>query len=514
MFILLIFSILLTSCSLLFPPEKVKKYHIYELTFTSSQNYDRNPDGAMDLELKGIWSNGSIRYTVYGFWDGGNKFKMRFCPTETGIWTLSDVSSGFFSQHDNHKINCIPSSHHGFWIPKDIWFRRSDGTAQYFIGNTHYEFLKRRNSSQIEADFNNQKDYFKKIRMSVIAGNSIKDSETNQKWLDGLKPFLTANGEQSCAEDHNDHYLIDASRPNPEWFQKRADVAVKAAFNNDQITDLILGGPDNMRCAIVEKKYLKYIAARYGAYPNVWICLGNEMNEVPCGTKEKGSGPYDDYAKTFRNYSPYPNPITVHIANQVNNDVWQQGTGWMTHAIGWATAVDPFYAAEIINQSRLNGGGVPAINDEIGYEPSIDSSDIRGTAVGTWMGGGYSTTGQKIIKAHGQYYQGNFNSQEHTNADNFGFMADYITNNIDFSELSPDGVGSSAKLVNKDKEYIFWGNKETLSLGKGTYMVTYIDVDKMETKVASKNATGDFNVSGGNNHGFYHAKRQNASRKK
>ena len=109
MFILLILSVLLFSCSLLFPTEKVKKYHVYELAFTSSQNYDRNPDGAMDMELKGIWSNGSTRYTVYGFWDGGNKFKMRFCPTETGIWKLSDVSSGFSGQHDNHKINCIPS---------------------------------------------------------------------------------------------------------------------------------------------------------------------------------------------------------------------------------------------------------------------------------------------------------------------------------------------------------------------------------------------------------------------
>jgi len=321
LFVLLIltFSVLIFSCSLLFSQEKIKKYHVFELTFTSSLYYDKNPDGAMDMELKGTWSNGSTRYTVYGFWDGSNKFKMRFCPTETGTWKLSDVSSVFSGQHDNHKINCIPSSHHGFWVPKGIWFKRSDGTAQYFVGNTHYEFLKRRDSSQIEADFNNQKDYFKKVRMSVIAGNSIKASESNQEWLDGLKPFLTASGEQSCREDQYDHYLIDASRPNPKWFQKRADVAVRAAFNNDQIADLILGGADDMRCAVVEEKYMKYIAARYGAYPNVWICLGNEINEVPCGIKEKGPGPYDDYAETFRNYSPYPNPITVNISNTLNN---------------------------------------------------------------------------------------------------------------------------------------------------------------------------------------------------
>jgi len=514
LFVLLILSVLIFSCSLLFSPEKIKKYHVYELTFTSSRTFDKNPDDAMDLELKGTWSNGSTRYTVYGFWDGGNKFKMRFCPTETGTWKLSDVSSNFSGQHVNHKIKCIPSSHHGFWVPKGIWFKRSDGTAQYLLGNTHYEFLKRRNSSQIEADLNNQKNYFKKVRMSVIAGNSVKASESNQEWLDELKPFLTTNGEQSIAEDQNDHYLIDASRPNPEWFQKRVDAAVRTGFNNDQIIDLILGGPDNMRCAVVEKKYLKYIAARYGAYPNVWICLGNEMNEVPCGIKEKGAGPYDDYAKTFRNYSPYPNPITVHISNIINKRTWNQGTGWMTHAICWATGIDPFLAAEIICKSRENSGGVPVINDEIGYEPSINPKDIMGTAVGTWMGGGYSSTGQKIKKAHGQYYQGNFNTQDHTNADNFGFMADYITNSIDFSELFPEGVGASAKLVNNDKGYIFWGSRDTLSLGKGTYMVTYIDVDKMETKVVSKNATGDFLVSGGNNHGFYHAKRNNASRKR
>ncbi len=507
LFVLLILSVLIFSCSLLFSPEKIKKYHVYELVFTSSRTFDKNPDAAMDLELKGTWSNGRTRYTVYGFWDGGNIFKMRFCPTETGIWKLSDISSDFSGQHDNHKINCIPSAYHGFWVPKGIWFKRSDGTAQYFVGNTHYEFLKRRNSSQIMADLNNQKDYFKKVRMSVIAGNSLKASEGNREWLDELKPFLTANGEQSIAENQNDHYLIDASRPNPEWFQKRVDAAVKTGFNNDQIIDLILGGPDNMRCAVSEEKYLKYIAARYGAYPNVWICLGNEMDEVPCGTKEMGAGPYDDYAKTFKEYSPYPNPVTVHISNNVNKNAWNQGTGWMTHAICWATGIDPFLGAEIICNSRENSGGVPVLNDEMGYEPSIDPQDIIGTAVGSWIGGGYASTGQKFNKADGQYYQGNFNTHEHTNADNFGFLADYITNNIDFSELSPEGIGSRAKLVNNDKEYIFWGSKDTLLLGTGTYMVNYIDVDKMETKVVSKNASGDFTVSGGNNHGFYHAKR-------
>ncbi len=503
---LFILSILVFSCSLFYSPQEVKKYHVYELTFTSSKSYDKNPDDAMDIELKGTWSNGSIHYTVYGFWDGGNKYKMRFCPTEEGIWQLSDISSDFSGQHDNHKINCIPSSHHGFWVPQDIWFERSDGTAQYFVGNTHYEFLKRRDSRQIEADFNGQKDYFKKIRLSIIAGNSLKASENDQKWLNGLKPFLTENGEQSCREDHYDHYLMDASRPNPEWFQNRVDVAVKTAFNNDQIIDLILGGPDNMRCAVSEEKYLKYIAARYGAYPNVWICLGNEMDEVPCGTKEKGPGPYDDYAGTFRKYSSYPNPITVHISNIVNDYIWNQGTGWMTHAICWATGIDPFLAAEIICKSRENSGGVPVINDEIGYEPSIDFKDIIGTAVGTWMGGGYSSTGQKFEKAHGQYYQGNFNTHDHTNADNLGFMADYINNNIEFSELSPRGMGSSARLENNNKEYIFWGTKDTLSLGSGAYIVTYINVDKMETRVISKNASGDFIVSDGDNHGFYHAK--------
>ena len=144
-----------------------------------------------------------------------------------------------------------PPSRHGFWIVDDDspgrrWYRRSDGSHQYIIGNTHYSFLSgyraRRRAQRQRHRRRHARATPSTSRSCVSACIGRPLSRTRP-----IKPFLDDSGRPTDDGDFS-------HRPNPAWFHDRADVAVAAACERDLIADLILCGPDTRgrparRCA-------------------------------------------------------------------------------------------------------------------------------------------------------------------------------------------------------------------------------------------------------------------------
>ena len=63
----------------------------------------------------------------------------------------------------------------------------------------------------------------------------------------------------------------------------------------------------------------------------------------------------------------------------------------------------------------------PTVNDELSYEGAGDKhseADTIAAHLGTFLGGGYGTTGEKYGQKLGQYFWGNFDPAKHTAADN------------------------------------------------------------------------------------------------
>ncbi|MBD3243662.1 MAG: DUF5060 domain-containing protein, partial [Chitinivibrionales bacterium] len=280
-------AFLLICAALAHAATHVPRFSVHELVF---QGPSRTPSDrpAADIELYSEWEHedGQTRYRIHGFWDGdgaggtvGGVFKVRFCPTREGTWTLVNTHSNntrLNDQLEGTQVLCTPSDNHGFWETEGLWFRRSDSTYQYVLGNVHYCLVSV--DSRLH-DIRANKDYYKKLRF-MVQGFGL---------CEGPHPFFNSTGSGSSSG-------TDASRPNPAYFA-RIDEMIREGLRYDLIIDMYT---DPQNHAIEQPGYLRYLAARFGSFPNVWLQISIEWNE------KYSAGETADLGAELRSYLPYP----------------------------------------------------------------------------------------------------------------------------------------------------------------------------------------------------------------
>ena len=79
---------------------EIKKYAIFEVSFTAS--YEGNP--FKDVSLTAVFRRNADTdtpsVTVHGFYDGNNTWRIRFMPQEEGEWTyVTDSSLAVLNGH-------------------------------------------------------------------------------------------------------------------------------------------------------------------------------------------------------------------------------------------------------------------------------------------------------------------------------------------------------------------------------------------------------------------------------
>ena len=506
-------------------------YSVVEIAFEGPVQSPKDaPARDIDFWVRLRHESGLPEYRIHGFWDGdgnagtsGNVFKVRFCLTKPGYWDMVEVYSNaekLNHQREGLHVTAVASDHPGFWIvdpqsPGSRWYMRSNGSHQYIFGNTHYSFLSgyytdnkpsppsawRASGNNIAADITGNAKYFKKLRFSLYGDRYPNPDE---------KPFFDADGHLTDSGD-NSH------RPNPRWFAQRADVAVRTAWEHDLIADLILCGPDTKESRSVLRTannngdptaYLKYIAARYGSYPNVWICLCNEFDIKDPKYSEDQIARFGRIIKT---YLPYPTPLSVHIASRTGwPGKFDELPAWNDHQIIQKKIRNLPDSADAIRQTWENPGGKdprnkPTVNDELSYEGQGDKHSEHDTIeshLGAFLGGGYATTGEKPANKLGQYFRGRFDPAEHTCADNLKYLREVIDANVTFWRMSPgSGIFSnldadSRGLAWDGREYVLGTNKArkgiVADLPQGAWTIKRYDIIRKEEKTLSENAQGRF----------------------
>jgi len=501
---------------------KAAVYSVVEFRFDGPVQSPKDvPARDIDFWARFRHESGSPEYKIHGFWDSDGKggaaggvFKIRFCPTKPGRWDLVEVYSNkpeLIGQKQGQYVTATDSDHPGFWIivtdsPGSRWYMRSNGSHQYIFGNTHYSFLSgyqqdsKPSGNDIAADIAGNAEYFKKLRFSLY-GDRYPNLEE--------KPFFD-DGHLSDSGD-------DSHRPNPRWFHNRADLAVQTAWECDLIADLILCGPDTKESRSVLRAsnndgdptpYLKYIAARYGSYPNVWICLCNEFNiKEPNYTEEQIAR----FGQIIKEYLPYPTPLSVHT---VPRTMWpakfDELAPWNDHQIIQKKIRNLPDAADAIQYTWRNPDGKgprnkPTINDELSYEGKGDKHTEQDTIeshLGAFLGGGYGTTGEKLGNKLGQYFMGCFNPAEHTAADNLKYLREIIDKDVTFWKMAPEtGIFSNLHpgfrgLAWAGHEYVLGTYKAhkriVANLPAGTWTVKRYDIISKEEETLSETARGSF----------------------
>jgi hypothetical protein len=370
------------------------------------------------------------------------------------------------------------------------------------------------NGSDIAKDIRGNAQYFKKVRFSAIGDRYPHPTD---------KPFLSNSGQQTD-DGANSH------RPNPLWFSKRVDLAVKTAFELDLIADLIMSGVD-----MVEKRkslqaannggdpspFFKYLVARYGAYPNVWYCVINEFNHVNQSPRFNATQ-MRNFGTKIKSYMAYPSPLSVHHMMD-----WETGLNmnppWNDHIVYQDKIKSLGTAADMIKKNySLGGSNKPAVNDELSYQGAGDGhseADTIEAHFGAFLGAGYGTTGYKSGTKLGQYFAGNFNASTHSSADNLLFMRQKIDSEITFWRMVPTGSsvlsGGVRSLGWEGNEYVTGTNKGvtvTANLPSGSWTIKVWDIFAKSEKIVSTNATGRVTIAAPSSRaGLIHAKRNGSS---
>ncbi|RMD76391.1 MAG: DUF5060 domain-containing protein, partial [Lentisphaerae bacterium] len=436
------------------------RYGVVELSFSGPwQTPSDNPNLDVDFWVRFRHESGSPVYKIHGFWDGdgkggtsGNVFKVRFCPTKTGKWYLDEVYSNrseLKGEKQGDYIQVGASSHPGFWevdgnSAGGRWFKRSNGDHPYIVGNTHYNFLFRPNGHQatpstIRSDIQMNAKYFRKLRF-FVRGPRPENVDPN------LKPFFDSSGKQTNKEN---------DRTNPKFFRERVDAAVDEGYKQDLICDLILGGDGDQ---VIDKTgFIKYMAARYGSYPNVWFCVGQEWNEQASASHEV------TMAAKLRSYLAYRVPMSTHgtrgWTSSLNSSDW-------THSIRQGKIGDLSDAADALIKDYNNNGHKPTVNDENGYDPKeATTDDVIEGITGSFFGGGYGTTGHKIGSKKGGYFWGHaalgHNITEHPSIDELKYLREKIEQHISFWKMTPVKPGNSIfSNANSGFRVLAWNGNE------------------------------------------------------
>lgn len=303
-----------------------------EIAFTSEKKYG-NPFEDVDVDLL-LYGNGRV-YTVPGFWDGGDTWKIRFICPEDGEWYFKTVCTDEenTSLHNRTgKVICLEYSgdidiyKHGFVTTQTgkKYFTYADGTPFFYLGDTHWSLgdetidmvktICEKRASQGFTVFQSEPigaafDMANGITEEDMAGLAVNDEKFR---------IIAENG------------LVHA---NAQFFFPYS-MEVLIANNGGYSDKIIAYGMHEL--SDQAKNYLeklsRYWVARYGAYPVMWT-LGQEVdndfywNETTHPDWNYINNPYKLVAEYIAKYDTYDHPLTAHQENTGATAAYGDGKG-------------------------------------------------------------------------------------------------------------------------------------------------------------------------------------------
>ena len=215
---------------------------------------------------------------LYGFWNGGREFRVRFAPTKTGFWkyeiTCSDetntglhgirgeitaVENTGKSKIDRHGF--VKISENGRYLTYD------DGTPFFWLGDTNWQAPNYVSVTKCNYPGCTCKNQF----MHELKDRLKKGFNVYQTYFDVAE--LDGGGQRDvCGEPS--FWTVHNKVVNPATFTDKIDVMFDALAEHGMVIALGYGVHSCTvnNIALDElKRISRYLTARYTAYPIVWI---------------------------------------------------------------------------------------------------------------------------------------------------------------------------------------------------------------------------------------------------
>jgi hypothetical protein len=341
---------------------------------------------------------------VDGFCDAadGSTFRIRFMPSSPGDYTysvtyrqggLEKTYQGGFQAIDGHRRGPIRVDPQYPW--NFIW--EGTGEHYFFNGTTAFWLMGWRDERFIRGSIQRLHDLkINRIRlllagaMNTIMGEAVM---TGDNFTMMLRPW------PAKAPESFDQPGIDYSRFDVAYWQK-FERMLRFARERDMIIsviqDISMHKAQPAAGSEDERRYLRYAAARLGAFSNITWDLGDDMDTF---RDEKW---VHETGTLLESWDPYKHLATSHPVHREHQD---RASAWFgfTSIQDWSRTQHALMLEERQIQKKT-GRIIPQTNEEYGYEdhyphwapgPGSDSAEtLRRVAWDIAMAGAYGTAGE------------------------------------------------------------------------------------------------------------------------
>jgi hypothetical protein len=283
-----------------------------ELTFTTTRNY---PDPFNQVTLDAVFTDPKgHELRVPGFWDGNNKWKVRYSSAILGTHPFRTVCS----EADDKGLNGVKGKvevqaykgknplmvHGAIRIADDKrHFAYADGTPFFWLGDTWWMGLTKRLKWPDD--------------VKALAADRLKKGFDVIQIVAGLYPDMPAFDERG-ENEAGFPWEKDYARIRPEYFDA-ADKRIIYLAEQGLVPCVVGAWGYHLEWLGEEKlkKHWRYIIARWGALPVVWVAAGETTMPFYLSTskdadKEQPKIEWTDIMKYMHATDPFHRLVTSH----------------------------------------------------------------------------------------------------------------------------------------------------------------------------------------------------------
>ena len=369
---------------------------------------------------------------VEGFYDGDGVYRVRFMPSFEGKYRF-EVSASFSDEvfAGSFTATAPGAGNHGpVRVKNRFHLAYADGTPHYSVGTTCYAFALQ-NDEVVDSTFRElEKGYFNKLRFCVMPKHydfCLHDPV--------CFPFEGTPMDASVLTRENFSQYTgnppgndwDFTRFHPAFFQIYDRVVQRLMTLGLEADMILFHGYDRWGFSTMpmeaNKRYLKYMTARYGAYRNVWWALANEYELVGGVRGEQ----WEELGRFLRENDPYGHLLSIHNCETF----FDYTRPWITHCS--CQREDHHKTTEYTAELRERYGK-PVIWDEVGYEGdfphcwgNFTPEELVRRAWEAILRGGYCGHSETFLSDDGLVWWAHGGKLKGLSAERFGFMKEFLS---------------------------------------------------------------------------------------